>query len=92
MKLDRHSQRPATLGDLAGKGLDVWAWCNGCYHHAVLPIAPLVAKLGSSYAVPAVRNRARCARCGSRDVETRPHWPAMGVVARHTTGRVPEQP
>ena len=41
MKIDRHSHRPATLGDLAGQGLDVWAWCNGCYHHAVLPIAPL---------------------------------------------------
>ncbi len=92
MKLDHHSQRPATLGALAGKGLDVWAWCNGCYHHAVLPIAPLVAKLGHNYAVPAVSNRARCARCGSRDVETRPHWPAMGVVARHTQSEFSGRP
>ena len=87
MKLDRQSHRPATLGDLAGKGLDVWAWCNGCHHHAVLPVAPLVARLGRNHAVPAVSNRARCAQCGSRDVETRPHWPATGVVTRHATGQ-----
>ncbi len=86
MKRDRYSQIPATLGDLAGKGLDVWAWCNGCYHHAVLPVAFLVAKRGSSFAVPAVRSRARCSRCNSRDVETRPHWPAIGVVTQHAIG------
>ncbi len=92
MKLDRHSQRPVTLGDLASRELDVWVWCNGCYHHAVLPIAPLVARLGRNHPVPAVKDRARCGRCGSKDVETRPRWPAMGVVTRHTQGEFSGRP
>ena len=27
---------PATLGDMADQGLDIWAWCNGCFHHSTL--------------------------------------------------------
>ncbi len=84
--------QPATLGDLADQGLDVWAWCNGCFHHAVLPIGPLVERLGHGYPVPAARDRTYCATCGSRDVETRPNWPAMGVTARHTLGEFSERP
>ena len=75
--------RPVTLAELADQGLDVWAWCNGCFHHAVLPINDLTAKLGPAYPVPHVGRRTYCRVCGSRDVATRPDWPKTGVVARH---------
>ena len=77
--------RPVTLAELANQGLDVWAWCNGCSHHAVLPVGDLTAKLGPEYPVPHVGLRAYCRECGSRDVQTRPDWPTMGVIARHQT-------
>lgn len=38
--------RSATLGDMAAQGLDIWCWCNGCYHHAVLETAALINRLG----------------------------------------------
>ena len=65
MKRQLTGMRPATLGDPADQGLDVWAWCNGGYHHAVLPIALLVEMLGRSYAGPAVKDGVCCATCGS---------------------------
>ncbi len=84
--------RPVNLGNLADQGLDVWAWCNTCHHHAVLRTEVLAAKLGRSYPVPAVAKRVYCAKCRSRDVETRPNWPATAVIARHTPGEVPRRP
>ena len=75
--------RPVTLAELASKGLDVWAWCNDCCRHAVLPIDTLTDKLGPEYPVPHVARRTVCRECGSRDVQTRPDWPTTGVVARH---------
>ena len=65
-----------TLAETAAQGLDVWAWCNGCYHHAVLPFDTLTAKLGPNYPVPRVGRRTYCRKFGSRDVATRPDWPA----------------
>ena len=76
---------PCRLGDLAEKGLDVWCWCNRCAHNGALPVAKLIALLGRKYPVPAVSKRTYCARCRSRDVETRPNWIAVaGPVAKHT--------
>ena len=77
-RYDAHMSRPVTLAEIGAKGLDVWAWCNGCCHNAVLPIGALTEKLGPDYPVPHVGRE-----CGSRDVQTRPDWPGMGVVARH---------
>ena len=75
--------RPVTLAEIAAQGLDVWAWCNDCFHHAVLPIGALTEKLGPDYPVPHVGRRTYCRECGSRDVQTRPDWPATGVIAHH---------
>ncbi len=75
---------PATLGDMADQGLDIWAWCNGRFHHSTLETDMLIRRLGRDQGVPGVADHAYCGNCGSRDVETRPHWPAGGVVARHS--------
>ena len=75
--------RPVILVELAAQGLDVWAWCNECSHHAVLPISELTAKPGPDYPVPHVSRRTVCRECGSRDVEMRPDWPKTGVIAHH---------
>jgi hypothetical protein len=37
---------PPTLAQVAGYGVDVFYWCNRCSHHAVLPVAVLIAHLG----------------------------------------------
>ena len=82
-RYDAFMSRPVTLAELAIQGLDVWVWCNGCYHHAVLPTSALTAKLGPDYPVPYVSRRTVCRECGSRDVATRPDWPKTGVITRH---------
>ena len=76
--------RPATLGDMATQGIDIWCWCNGCCHHAVLETAALIGRLGRDQGAPGIADHAYCGRCGSRAVETRPHWPTVGVVAQHS--------
>jgi hypothetical protein len=40
---------PPTLGDIRAYGVDVFAWCNRCHHHAVLSIEVLIAQLGRSF-------------------------------------------
>ena len=75
--------RPVTLAELANQGLDVWAWCNGCSHHAVLPTSALTAKLGPDWPVPHVSRRSYYRECGSRNIYTRPDWHKTGVVTRH---------
>ena len=82
----RHSSydSPATLGDMAAQRLDIWCWCNGCCHHAVLETASLIDRLGRDQGVPGVADHAYCGNCGSRDVETRPNWPTVGVVTQHS--------
>ena len=45
---------PATLGDMAAQGLDIWCWCNSCFHYAVLDTAMLKRKLGADQSVLSV--------------------------------------
>ena len=81
--------QPATLGDLADQGMDVRAWCNGCFKDGAVTTDTLIARLGRDYPVPDVGARMRCS-CGSRDIETRPNWPDnLGVITRHTDARAP---
>ncbi len=80
----RSYHHPAALGDMVDQDLDIWCWCNGCYHYAVLSPDMLIARLGRDQGVPSVADHAYCGHCGSRDVETRPNWPTVGVVAGHS--------
>ncbi len=76
--------RPAILGYLADQGMDVWAWCDGCFKNGAVATDTLIARLGRDYPVPDVGARMRCS-CGVRDIETRPNWPDyLGVITRHT--------
>ncbi len=52
MAIDRPG--PATLGDMADQGMDVWAWCNGCFKNGAVATDALIARLGSAYPVPDV--------------------------------------
>ena len=76
----RSYHRPATLADMSTQGLDI---C-GCCHHTVLATDMLIARLDRDQGVPGVADHAYCGNCGSRDVETRPNWPTVGVVAQHS--------
>lgn len=77
------ARRPALLGDLAGKAIGIFCWCNRCGHSASLPLDGLIARLGPAMPAPDVATRLRCSVCGTRDVATRPDWPNLGQVARH---------
>ncbi len=82
MSIDRPG--PTILGDLADQGMDVWAWCNGCFKNGAVVTDGLIARLGRGYPVPVVGTRMRCS-WGSREIETRPNWPDnLGVITRHT--------
>jgi len=86
----RSYHHPATLGDMADQDLDIWCWCNGCCHHAVLATDMLIARLGRDQGVPGVADHAYCGNCGSWDVETRPNWPTVGVVTQHSPNSRPQ--
>ena len=81
--------RPVTLGNLADQGLDVWAWCNGCFKNGAAATDALIARLGRDYPVPDVGAR-MCCSCGVGGIETRPNWPDnLGVITRHSDARLP---
>jgi hypothetical protein len=61
MSIDRPG--PATLGNLADQGMDVWAWCNGCFKNGAVATDVLIARLGRGFPVPNVGARMRCS-CG----------------------------
>jgi hypothetical protein len=71
------------LEDLARQDVPVAAWCQACGHHKVLPAGPLLERLDRRTAVAAVARRLSCSACGSRRIETRPHYAGLGVVAGH---------
>lgn len=85
--LERRRSRasaPTTLGDLAAAHIAVFCWCNRCAHHAELASDRLTAQFGPALPVPEVGARLRCSGCNSKDVATRPAWPSLGQVARHS--------
>ena len=44
MAIDRPG--PTTLADMADQGMDVWAWCNGCFRNRAVATDTLIARLG----------------------------------------------
>ncbi|WP_420566018.1 hypothetical protein [Thalassobaculum sp.] len=78
------SQRAAQLGDLLQAKVGVFCWCNRCSHYAEASTAMLIAQLGPAFPVPEIGARMRCSSCGSKDVSTRPAWPNLGPVSKHT--------
>jgi hypothetical protein len=81
---EERRRRVSRLGDLAEAGVEVFCWCNRCGHNAVVETASLIGELGPAFPVPEVGARMRCSGCASKDVATRPHWPGLGQVTRHT--------
>jgi hypothetical protein len=68
---------PPTLAQVQGYGVDVFCWCNRCHHHAVLPVAVLIAHCAPALPFPVVPGRLRCQACGSKDVHARPNWKGL---------------
>ena len=81
---EESAQRPTTLGDLDGEGVDVFCWCNRCGHNAIVPIEALIGPLGPAQPVPEIGVRMRCTACGAKDVAARPSWPSLGQVSNHS--------
>ena len=72
----------ATLSDIAPDA-DLLLWCNACRHHVTVPIRDAIARYGAGRTVPSIK--ARCGKCGSRDVDVRPDWRSKGSpITRHT--------
>lgn len=84
IKKEERRSRPMTLGDLQRAAVNVFCWCNRCGHNATLPTTELVAKLGPAQPVPEIGAKLRCSSCASKDVATRPAWPGLGQVTRHS--------
>ena len=77
--------QPTTLADIQQDGLLVFCWCNRCGHNASIDTSILIATLGPLYPVPEIGHHMRCSICHTRDIATRPDWPAHGgQIARHT--------
>ena len=72
------------IGDLLPRRIAVFCWCNRCGHNAVVDSGHLAAELGPALPVPDIGVHMRCSGCGSKDVATRPDWPSLGQVARHS--------
>ena len=77
------TRRVERLGGVRDQGADIFCWCNRCGHNTVMSAATLILRLGAAFPVPEVGTRMRCQACGSRDVATRPAWPAPPPVTRH---------
>lgn len=79
-------RKPQTLGDVKSYGVDIFCYCNRCGHNSVVPVDLLIDQLGPAYEVPKVWRWLRCQECDSKDVQARPNWKGLGVVANHRWG------
>ena len=97
MSIDRPG--PVTLGDLADQGMDVWAWCNGCFKNGAVATDTLAGR----DSVLALANWPRCNYaipprglllsvqkliCPSRPVET--HRAPLAVLGSRGAGIGPK--
>tara|TARA_E500000318_G_scaffold23279_1_gene23677 strand:- start:5346 stop:5627 length:282 start_codon:yes stop_codon:yes gene_type:complete len=80
LREDELRNRPAILADLARAGIDVFCWCHRCGHNARMTTALLIPQLGPHFPVPEIGSRMRCSACASKDIATRPDWPARDQV------------
>jgi hypothetical protein len=76
-------QAQIPIGDLARHGAKLAVWCQLCGRHRLLHVAPLIIRLGRSTPLDEVARQLKCSACGSRQIEARPHYPSLGVVASH---------
>ena len=65
--------KPLTLADLAKQGVtEIEAECEWCRHSAMLEIAPLIEKEGSTQPFRRIAERLKCSVCGWHQVSA---WP-----------------
>jgi hypothetical protein len=50
---------PPTLADLAADPGELLASCQNCHHNAVMPVAPVLTRYGSTTPFPEVKGRFR---------------------------------
>jgi hypothetical protein len=62
---------PMTLANMRRNGVHaVIATCQSCGHNADVNVDALP----ETIAVPKIRRRLRCSRCGGKQIDTRPAW------------------
>jgi hypothetical protein len=59
-------QGAALVGDAVRDRVPLWASCKGCGHRAKLDPAALARRVGYDAALPDLRRRLACTRCGAR--------------------------
>jgi hypothetical protein len=68
--MTRYTGPPIDLANMQSLGMtEVVVYC-GCGHEASIDVS----KLPGDLAVPEIKYRLRCSKCGKRPSETRPDW------------------
>ena len=71
------------LSEMIRLKLKLSAWCSHCGRYRVMEPGPIARRLKRDAMVGEVSRQLKCSACGSREVETRPHYGSLGVVSRH---------
>lgn len=78
---------PVTLADLIRDGRLLWLYCLACRHE--VEVDPASLPVPADTPVPAIRQRLKCSKCGSRDIEAKPqlHPTPLAVIRALAQGR-----
>ena len=72
--------RKITLGEVVAADAQVRVYCDACGRTVVLPVAALVRRHGAAFRLDEIERKARCVKCGSRQIDARPEYPrAVGA-------------
>lgn len=66
-----------TLKGLRYHKAEILAICYNCHRDEIIGRETLIEILGENMAVPLIAKRLKCSKCGSKNVESRPSFPAV---------------
>lgn len=78
-------RKPATLAQLHTEPYWLWFYCRNhqCRHRAAVPLAPFIIRWGPDVDIVFVRERVRCAVCGTLGPDTvHPSWSGTDAADR----------
>jgi hypothetical protein len=68
--MPKFTGQPMDLANMRSLGVTRIDVCCGCGHQSTIDVS----RLPDDLAVPDIRLRLRCSKCGKRPTETRPDW------------------